>query len=123
MRRAAKTDESKAAIVEAIEAEGWEVFDIRLPCDIVCWHPVLDVLQWMELKTAKPNGKPRTRNDQPEQAKFLARTSCPIVTTPEEALEVLSRHYPSDVARPDLVLMAKRIRDEFERAWKARAAA
>lgn len=124
MRRAAKTDDAAGAIVKAGEDEGWECFDVRLPCDKIFWHPVLDVLQWVEIKTIhQGRKKPQVDKRQEAQAKFLARTSCPIVTSPEELLALLSKHYPSDLARPDLVLMAKRIRDEFERAWKARAAA
>lgn len=94
MRRAAKTDTAQSGIVEAIEAEGWECFLIRLPCDLLCWHPVLDVLQWLEVKsTRKKSGEHVKDKRQEEQIKFLERTGCPVVTTPAEALEALQRHY------------------------------
>lgn len=96
MRRAAKTDTAQSGIVEAIEGEGWECFLIRLPCDLLCWHPVLDVLQWMEVKSArKKNGSVRERKEQEAQTEFLHRTGCPVVTTPEEALQVLRKFYPT----------------------------
>jgi 5-methylcytosine-specific restriction endonuclease McrA len=124
MHKAKKRDINEIEIVMAIREEGWDVYRLDEPCDLLCWHPVLSILQWLEVKTIhEGRKKPAVDKRQESQRKFLARTSCPIVTTPDEAFEVLCRHYPSDVARPDLVLMAKRIRDEFERSWKARAAA
>lgn len=96
VRRAAKTDTAQSGIVEAIEAEGWECFLIRLPCDLLCWHPVLDVLQWMEVKSArKKSGEHVKDKRQEEQIKFLERTNCPVVTTAEEALSVLRKFYPT----------------------------
>lgn len=123
MRRAAKTDDSAGPIVEAIEAEGWECFDVRLPMDKLCWHPVLDVLVWMEIKSRAKSGRIPVDKRQETQRKFLAWTSCPVVTTPEEALAELRKHYPSDVATPDLIAYAHRMRADFERAWKLKGEA
>ncbi len=119
MRRAAKTDDAKGAIVAAGEEEGWQAFDVRLPCDVLWWHPVLDVLQWTEIKTIHVGRrKPAVDKRQEAQRKFLAWTSCPIVTNKDELLAVLIRHYPSDVARPDLIAYARKLREDFERDWK-----
>lgn len=117
MRRAAKVDNSQQAIVDAIEAEGWEWWHCRFPCDGVCWHPVLDVLQQAELKTIHDaRRKPAVDTRQTAQRKFLAWTSTPIWTSPEQALAALRARYPQS-ARPEIVELAKRIKSDFDREW------
>lgn len=119
MRRAAKTDTAQSGIVEAIEAEGWECFLIKLPCDLLCWHPVLDVLQWLEVKSArKKSGEAKQDPRQEAQREFLARTSCPVVTTSQEALQVLQRHYPAMPTVTPLVQAAKRLQKQFAKDWR-----
>jgi hypothetical protein len=120
MRRAAKTDDAAGEIVQAIEDEGWECFDIRLPCDKLCWHPVLDVLCWMEIKSnRKANGQPKLRSDQEKQTKFLRWTSCPIVTTPQEAIAELRKFYPPTAVPADVAAFARGLKERFEQEWKA----
>lgn len=118
MRRAAKVDNSQQPIVDAIEAEGWECWLIRLPCDVVCWHPVLDVCQQMEIKTAAKSGRVPVDQRQEEQRKFLARTSTPIVTNATEALAVLRRRYPSGLASSALLAYSQRLQAEFTAEWE-----
>lgn len=97
MRRAAKTDTAQSGIVEAIEAEGWECFLIKLPCDLLCWHPVLDRLQWLEVKSARKKSGEHVKDKRQEaQIAFLDRTKCPVVTTPEEAIMALRKHYKAN---------------------------
>lgn len=123
-RAAAKVDKSQQPIVEAIEAEGWDCYLIRLPCDLLCWHPVLDIWQPLEVKTPQPNGKARARpSEQPNQKRFLRWTDLPVVTTPQQALEVLSQHYPIQAPVPQLIAYAHELRDHFEREWKQKGAA
>lgn len=94
MRRASKVDNSQQEIVDAIRAEGWEVFIVKLPCDLFCWHPILDVWQPMECKShRKKDGTTVQDKRQEEQIRFLHKTRCPVVTTPAEALDWLAKHY------------------------------
>lgn len=123
-RAAAKADAAQPEIVEAIRAEGWDCYLMRLPCDLLCWHPVLDVWQPMEVKTGrKKSGEARERGAQEAQRKFLHWTAVPVVTTPEEALDALSRHYPPMPAVAPLVDAARKIRADFERDWKTNQSA
>lgn len=118
-RAAAKVDKSQLPIVEAIEAEGWDCWLIRLPCDLLCWHPVLDIWQPIEVKTPQANGKARNRpNEQLEQKRFLRWTSVPVVTTPQQALQVLSEHYPMQAVVPDLISFARALKERFDQEWK-----
>lgn len=118
-RAAAKVDKSQLPIVEAIEAEGWDCYLIRLPCDLLCWHPVLDVWQPLEVKTIHA-GRRQTLQDkrQVEQRRFLRWTSVPVVTSPEQALEVLAKHYPAGVITAELAAYAEALRQDFAAKWK-----
>lgn len=122
MRRAAKTDDAAGEIVKAGEDEGWECYDVRLPCDKIFWHPVLDVLQWAEIKTRAKSGRIPVDKRQEGQLKFLAYTSCPIVTSPQELLELLRSRYPHS-ASPEVIALAHKIRKDFERDWNRDGAA
>ncbi len=114
-RHAARADMAAPEVVGAIRGEGWDCHLIRLPCDVLCWHPVLDI--WQPIEIATKGGK-RKADANESQRRFLAWTDVPVVYTPDEAVAVLSRHYPSDVARPDLIAYARRLREDFERDWK-----
>jgi len=117
-RAAAKCDANQPAIVQAIREEGWDCHIIRVPCDVICWHPVLDVLVWLEIKDGrKKDGSAKQDHRQETQRKFLRWTSCPIVTTPEEALAVLRTHYPAGVIPAELSAWCHRIRADFQREY------
>lgn len=119
-RYAANVDKSQQAIVDAIEAEGWDVYLIRTPCDLLCWHPVLDVWQPLEVKNpgrCNAAGESWDRKQQVSQQRFLKWTEVPVVTSKDQALAALRFHYPTAVVTAELIAWAARIRDEFERNW------
>lgn len=94
MRRAAKCDTAKAAIVEALRKNGIEVYDMKQPVDLLCrWYSnTLRGYAWQPLEVKTPRGKrnPKARIDprQAAQTEFIAHTRTPVVTTPQEALAV-----------------------------------
>jgi len=92
-RYAAKTDATEPEVLEAIERAGWKYWRIRVPCDLMCWHPGHDIWQPIEVKplVGKRNPKARVRTDQPQQTEFLRETGTPVVATAEEALLALAR--------------------------------
>lgn len=85
----AKRDKAEPAIVEALEAAGWEVHR-ELPVDLLLLKRKDGAVQvkLLEAKTAhgKRNPKAKVRKDQPVQNEFCARWSIPKPTTPIEAL-------------------------------------
>jgi hypothetical protein len=90
-RWATRTDTTQAAIVEAIRKAGWKVWVIKLPVDLLCWHPGADVWQPLECKTPTKSGKAKLDKRQEEQNRFCDETFTPRVTTPEQAVEFLNR--------------------------------
>lgn len=114
----ARPDKAQPEIVAAIREEGWDVYLIRLPCDVMCWHPILDRWQTLEIKTPEKNGKHYARAKDAEQRKFCERTRTPIVWTKEMALEALAKHY-EPWCPGELKLQAL----EWRRAYEARSAA
>ncbi len=90
-RWAARSDSSRSLIVEAIRKAGWEVWDIRRPCDILCWKRDKG-FRCLELKTptGKKNPKARIRSQQKDQNAFCDLTETPRCITPEEALLFLN---------------------------------
>jgi hypothetical protein len=120
-RAAAKVDKSQLPIVHAIEAEGWDCWLIRLPCDLLCWHPVLDVTQLLEVKNAArctKAGESWDRGRQDTQQKFLRWTSTPVVTSAEQAIAALAKHYPAGVITAELAGYCHQLREQFEIRWK-----
>lgn len=125
-RHAANVDKSQQPIIAAILEEGWEVWVMRVPCDLLCWHPVLDVWQPMEVKNPKrctKGGESWDRNAQVSQRKFLAWTDVPIVTTEQQALEALRKHYPATVVPEQLAAWSAQLKQRFEREWKCQPTA
>jgi hypothetical protein len=111
----ARPDKAQPAIVAAIRDEGWDVYLIRLPCDVMCWHPILDRWQTLEIKTPERNGKHYEREKDAKQREFCERTNTPIVWTSEMALQALSRHYPQPgKSDPALVSQALAWRAEYD---------
>lgn len=114
-RFAARADQAAPLVVPKIREEGWDCHLIRLPCDVLCWHPILDI--WQPLEIATKGGK-RKADANESQRKFLRWTSVPVVYTGDEALTELRKHYPDGIARAELIAWAHGLRDEFERCWK-----
>jgi hypothetical protein len=111
----ARVDKAAPEIVTAIRDEGWDCHLIRLPCDVLCWHPVLDI--WQPLEIATKGGK-RKADATETQRKFLRWTSLPVVYTPAEALEALRKHHPAGTVSAELAAWAIKLRDDFELEWK-----
>lgn len=83
-----RVDKSQAAIIEAAQKAGWEVFRDP-PCDLFCFKNGTWKLIESKNPMSKSNGAPRLDPRQVAQAEFCARTNTPYVTTPEEALKAL----------------------------------
>jgi hypothetical protein len=87
-RFAKRRDSAEPAIIRALNAIGWETFQLDRPGDLLCWKA--GVWKLLEVKTGR--GKKLTvQNDkrQSKQQEFLSRTQTPVVRTPEEALEAI----------------------------------
>lgn len=87
MRRAAKRDLVEPAIVEALQAAGWQVWR-ELPCDLLCFKAGT----WRTLEAKSPRNKrgdPKHDKRQAKQDAFLALTGTPRVTSAEQALAAL----------------------------------
>lgn len=84
MRRAARTDHTQDAIVEALRRCGVHVECIGKPVDLLCSHRGA----WSVLEVKNAEGKNLLTKDQVE---FIARSQGPVhvVRTPEEALRAV----------------------------------
>lgn len=95
MRRAAKVDTTQAAIVAGLRALGIRVEFIGKPVDLLCrfWSHRHGDFIWMPVEVKTPYGKrkPKARIDsrQVAQARFLAETGVPVVTSLDEAIAAL----------------------------------
>ncbi len=92
MRRAARADTAKPAIVKALEKIGCHVVDLKLPVDLAvrrnCWPAGIFML--MEVKAAKKkSGAVKLDARQTAQKDFIAAHGVPYVTEPEEAIAAL----------------------------------
>lgn len=85
-RFAKKTDSTQKAIVAALRKAGIIVWIISKPCDLLTYYPAYR--RWRPLECKPEKGK---RSDQPEQDAFLALTGVPVVRTPTEAIEAITR--------------------------------
>jgi hypothetical protein len=90
-RFAARSDSSRSLIVEAIRKAGWKVWDIRRPCDILCWKATKG-FRCIEIKTPRGKKNPKATIDKrnKEQIEFIELTGTPRCTTPESALLFLN---------------------------------
>lgn len=90
MRRAAKVDDTQAAIVDALRAAGCKVLSLAacgsgVP-DLLVRRPFSGpALQLLEVKNPKGRGIKLT----PDQEKFHAEWPVTVVTNPAEALEAV----------------------------------
>lgn len=81
---ASHRDQNEPAIIEALEKAGAQVWR-KLPVDLL--YKFRGRWGVMEVKDpAKMN-----RKDQPDQDAFIAQTGCPKVSTPQEAIEAITR--------------------------------
>jgi len=86
--RPSRRDNAEAAIVDALERAGWEVWR-ELPCDLLVYKPSKG-FRTLETKSNKrADGTVVLRKEQTKQAGFCLRTNTAYVTTPEEALRAL----------------------------------
>lgn len=91
-RFAKKRDTGEPAVIDALEAAGWQVWQLDTPCDLLCWKALLGpgTFKTLEVKTGYgKSSKPRVRKEQHVQTSFLTTTGTPIVRTPIEALRAL----------------------------------
>ncbi len=82
-----QVDSTQKAIIEALEAAGWEVFT-RMPCDMFCYKNGV----WKALEAKPPKNKrnePRLDKRQARQSAILARTATRVCVTPESALRAV----------------------------------
>ena len=84
--------------MRALEAAHIRVFPIGRPCDLLVqfWCNRHGVYCWQTLECKSPDasGRPKKRNDQQKQQEFLALTNTPIVTSFDDAWQVLNtRHH------------------------------
>jgi hypothetical protein len=86
----ARRDENEPEIVEALEAVGVLVYR-ELPCDLLVRRhsDPPGILRTLEVKVPKASGEAKLDKRQKEQAKFVADTGTPYVTTAEQALQAL----------------------------------
>lgn len=83
-RRAKKRDIAEEPIIAALEKDGWHVWQLDRPMDLLCWRGDLgpNTFRLLEVKTDK--GKPTE-----DQQNFSETTGAPFVRTPMEALQAL----------------------------------
>lgn len=90
-RYAKKVDSTQADIVAALRKAGWYVYILSKPVDLLCWKPSKG-FRLLEIKSKrKKDGTTARRKTQVEQNEFIDVTGCPVVVTPEEAIEALER--------------------------------
>lgn len=82
LRFNARRDDTEPAIVAALEKAGWQVWR-KLHVDLLCYHAATDTYRPLECKST---GKPLKPKKGPQKA-FIDATGCPIVNTPEMAIE------------------------------------
>jgi hypothetical protein len=83
-RYAMRVDNTQTPIIAALRAIGVSVWIIGSPCDLLTYYRG----RWlpMECKTGK-----KARKDQEKQTAFLMHYNVPRVTTPEQAIEAVSK--------------------------------
>jgi hypothetical protein len=94
-RYANRKDLMQSRIVDTLRAAGVLVWVMHSPCDLLTYKAG----RWLplECKTATKTGKRRVRRDQKAQEEFIAQTLCPVVTTPQEALEAVGVTFTGDL--------------------------
>lgn len=82
-RYAAQRDHNEPSIIQALEAAGAQVEQMKLPCDLL----VRFRGRFHVLEVDNPASKYRKRK--PDQLKFLQEWDVPLVQTPEQALRAI----------------------------------
>ena len=84
MRYASRKDTTQSRIVAALRGAGVRVEIIGRPVDLLTYYRGV----WLPMECKTPvKGEYRPRGDQKAQQAFISETGCPVVTSPEEALE------------------------------------
>lgn len=69
---------------------GFHVWHIKQPVDLLVWNPRKNAWTPMEVKSPRnKKGDPKKDKRQEAQNLFIDMTGCPVVTSPEQALEAL----------------------------------
>ena len=87
-RRMTRPDANQQPIVDALRSCGVHVWPIGQPCDLLTYYRHC----WLPLEIKRPSSRPR--KDQAAQNEFLAQTLCPVVRTPQEALQAVLGYVP-----------------------------
>lgn len=86
MRRAARTDANKAAIVAALKEIGCSVYDLKQPVDLLVWSPWKDANILVEIKDGAKS--PSRREHTPAQVRFIMSWPGPVETVHSPAQAV-----------------------------------
>jgi hypothetical protein len=89
----AKRDLSEPDIIKALRRADYQVYQ-SLEVDLLVRHPSWEpgMLLAIEVKTPDPiTGKLPVRSDRKAQQAFIEETGCPVVGTPESALQAVTR--------------------------------
>lgn len=86
MRRAARRDDTEESIVKGLRDHGYQVYPMKLPCDLLIRKPSTGKLDILEVEGGKRTG---TGARKPTQREFLRDWNVPVVKTLEEALRAL----------------------------------
>lgn len=89
LRRAARTDANKAAIVAALKEIGCSVYDLKQPVDLLVWSPWKDANILVEIKRPPgPKGGMSDRQHTPAQVRFILSWPGPVETVHSPAQAV-----------------------------------
>jgi hypothetical protein len=91
LRRAARTDANKAAIVAALKEIGCSVYDLKMPVDLLVCSPWFGTMLVEIKRPPGPKGGISGRKHTPAQAKFIAEWPGPVltVTSPAQAIAAM----------------------------------
>lgn len=88
-RRKTRPDGTQAAIVEALRAVGVQCWIIGMPCDLLTYYAPYKRWRPLECKPLKRNSS--NEKKQVDQREFINTYGVPIVKTPQEAIEAVTR--------------------------------
>lgn len=89
LRRAARADSNKKAIVDALREAGCSVYDLKMPVDLLVWSPWLDQSIPVEIKRPPgPKGGTSGRHHTEAQRRFIESWPGMVVTVHSPAQAV-----------------------------------
>ena len=91
MRRAARTDATQDAIIDALKRCGVQVEYVKQPFDLVVYNPHTKQMAYVECKSPRPTSEGGSNGLTRSQAEFIARFGGPvhIARSPEEAVRLV----------------------------------